>query len=93
LVFTLIYRTLAAKSQRAGDALILLLDILQSVPILGSLLYCRLLPDVFSHRVLGADLASVFAKFTSQALRIVPEETGHFIDAAVFDNCLCRAQW
>ncbi len=35
LVFTLTYATWAAKSPRAGSLLVPLLDILQSVPILG----------------------------------------------------------
>ena len=35
LVFTFTYATWAAKSQRAGTLLVPLLDILQSVPILG----------------------------------------------------------
>ena len=35
LVFTLVYGTLAAKSRRAGMVLIPILDILQSVPVLG----------------------------------------------------------
>ncbi|MEL4403034.1 hypothetical protein AAEJ42_22645, partial [Shewanella algae] len=35
LVFTLIYGTLAAKSRRAGLLLVPMLDILQSVPVLG----------------------------------------------------------
>ena len=37
LVFTFTYATLAAKSRRAGMLLIPLLDVLQSVPILGFL--------------------------------------------------------
>src|SRR5262245_10993555 len=37
LVFTFTYATLAAKSRRAGLFLIPLLDVLQSVPILGFL--------------------------------------------------------
>ncbi|WP_239688646.1 hypothetical protein [Aquitalea magnusonii] len=35
IVFTLIYGTLAAKSRRAGQLLVPILDILQSVPVLG----------------------------------------------------------
>src|ERR1700761_3756497 len=35
LVFTLTYGTLAAKSRRAGQVLVPILDILQSVPVLG----------------------------------------------------------
>ena len=35
LVFTLVYGTLAAKSRRASMVLVPILDILQSVPVLG----------------------------------------------------------
>src|SRR5579871_513917 len=85
LVFTLTYATWAAKSQRAGNLLIPVLDILQSVPILGFLsitivFFLSLAPG----KILGAEFASVFVIFTSQAwnmafsfyqsLRTVPEE-------------------
>ncbi len=68
LVFTLTYGTLAAKSRRAGMVLIPLLDILQSVPVLGYLSFTvTFFLMLFPHRVLGAELASIFAIFTSQA--------------------------
>jgi len=68
LVFTLTYGTLAAKSRRAGLVLIPLLDILQSVPVLGYLSFTvTFFLMFFPHRVLGAELASIFAIFTSQA--------------------------
>jgi NitT/TauT family transport system permease protein len=85
LVFTLTYATWAAKSQRAGSLLVPLLDILQSVPILGFIsvtvvFFLSLAPG----RIFGAELAAVFAIFTSQAwnmafsfyqsLRTVPDE-------------------
>ena len=85
LVFTLTYATWAAKSPRAGKLLIPILDILQSVPILGFIsitvvFFMSLAPG----RVLGAELAAIFAIFTSQAwnmafsfyqsLRTVPVE-------------------
>ena len=85
LVFTLTYATWAAKSERAGKLLVPILDILQSVPILGfisitSVFFLSLAPG----RVLGAEFAAVFAIFTSQAwnmafsfyqsLRTVPTE-------------------
>ena len=37
LVFTLVYATLAAKSKHAEKVLVPILDILQSIPILGFL--------------------------------------------------------
>jgi len=85
LVFTFAYATWAAKSRRAGQLLIPLLDILQSVPILGFIsvtvvFFMSLAPG----RVLGAEFAAIFAIFTSQAwnmafsfyqsLRTVPKE-------------------
>jgi len=85
LVFTFTYATWAAKSRRAGLVLVPVLDILQSVPVLGFIsvtvvFFMALAPG----RVLGAEFAAVFAIFTSQAwnmafsfyqsLRTVPEE-------------------
>jgi NitT/TauT family transport system permease protein len=68
LAFTLTYATWAAKSRRAELVLVPLLDILQSVPILGFVsvtvvFFMSLAPG----RVLGAEFAAVFAIFTSQA--------------------------
>ena len=85
LIFTFTYATLAAKSKRAELLLLPLLDILQSVPILGFIsvtvvFFMSLAPG----RVLGAEFAAIFAIFTSQAwnmafsfyqsLRTVPTE-------------------
>jgi len=85
LLFTFTYATLAAKSKRAERLLVPLLDILQSVPILGFIsvtivFFMALAPG----RVLGAEFAAIFAIFTSQAwnmafsfyqsLRTVPSE-------------------
>ena len=85
LVFTFTYATVAAKSRRAESLLVPLLDILQSVPILGFIsvtvvFFLSLTPG----RIAGAEFAAIFAIFTSQAwnmafsfyqsLRSVPEE-------------------
>jgi NitT/TauT family transport system permease protein len=68
LVFTFTYGTAAAKSQHAGIILIPLLDILQSVPILGFLTFTVVFfMNLFPGQVLGLELASIFAIFTSQA--------------------------
>jgi NitT/TauT family transport system permease protein len=68
LIFTFVYAALAAKSRRAEIVLIPLLDILQSVPILGFLTFTVVFfMNLFPGRVLGAELACVFAIFTSQA--------------------------
>ncbi len=67
-VFTFVYAAIAAKSRRAEMVLIPLLDILQSVPILGFLTFTVVFfMNLFPGNVLGAELASVFAIFTSQA--------------------------
>jgi NitT/TauT family transport system permease protein len=85
MLFTLTYATWAAKSERAGKLLVPILDILQSVPILGFIsitvvFFMSLAPG----RVLGAEFAAIFAIFTSQAwnmafsfyqsLRTIPTE-------------------
>ena len=66
--FTFVYGTAAARLRRAEKVLVPVLDILQSVPVLGFLsvtvtLFIRLFP----HSVLGLECASVFAVFTSMA--------------------------
>ncbi len=68
LLFTFTYATWAAKSRRAGMILVPILDILQSVPILGFLSFTVVFfMSLFPGRVLGAELAAIFAIFTSQA--------------------------
>ena len=68
LLFTFTYATAAAKSRRAGLILIPILDILQSVPILGFLSFTVVFfMSLFPGRVLGLELAAIFAVFTSQA--------------------------
>jgi NitT/TauT family transport system permease protein len=68
LLFTFTYATWAAKSRRAGLILVPILDILQSVPILGFLSFTVVFfMSLFPGRVLGAELAAIFAIFTSQA--------------------------
>jgi NitT/TauT family transport system permease protein len=85
LVFTFTYGTLAAKSRRAEMVLIPLLDVLQSVPVLGYLSFTVVFfVSLFPGRVLGVELAAIFAIFTSQAwnmafsffqaLRTVPQD-------------------
>jgi NitT/TauT family transport system permease protein len=67
-LFTFTYATLAAKSRRAGMILIPILDILQSVPILGFLTFTvTFFMALFPGQVMGAELAAVFVIFTSQA--------------------------
>ncbi|WP_235522901.1 ABC transporter permease [Novosphingobium sp. Leaf2] len=68
LAFTLVVATLAARSKRAGQIIVPALDILQSVPILGFLTFTvTFFMGLFPGRILGVELAAVFAIFTSQA--------------------------
>jgi NitT/TauT family transport system permease protein len=68
LVFTFTFAPLAAKSRRAGLVLVPILDILQSVPILGFLTFTTaFFMSLFPGRVMGLELAAIFAVFTSQA--------------------------
>ncbi len=68
VVFSLIYGTAAARSRRAEIVLIPILDILQSVPILGFLaITVTFFVGLFPGSVLGLEAASIFAIFTSMA--------------------------
>jgi NitT/TauT family transport system permease protein len=68
LLFTFTYGTAAAKSRRAALVLVPVLDVLQSVPILGFLTFTVVFfMSLFPGQVLGLELASIFAIFTSQA--------------------------
>ena len=68
LIFTFTYATLAAKSRRAEVVLIPLLDVLQSVPVLGYLSFTVVFfVSLFPGNVLGVELAAIFAIFTAQA--------------------------
>ncbi|MFB2772086.1 ABC transporter permease [Pelatocladus sp. BLCC-F211] len=85
ILFTLIYGYIAAKNRRAEKVLVPLLDILQSVPVLGFLsITVTGFIALFPGSLLGLEAASIFAIFTSQAwnmtfsfyqsLRTVPQE-------------------
>ncbi len=85
LVFSLVYAAVAAKSRQAEKIMIPVLDILQSVPILGFLsITVTGFIALFPGRLLGVECAAIFAIFTSQAwnmtfslyqsLRTVPVE-------------------
>jgi NitT/TauT family transport system permease protein len=93
LLFTFIVAPLAAKSKKAERVIIPALDILQSVPVLGFLTFTvAFFLNLFPGSQLGAELAAIFAIFTSQAwnmtfsfyqsLRTVPSDlqdvTTHF---------------
>ncbi|MGA3294165.1 MAG: ABC transporter permease subunit [Candidatus Acidiferrales bacterium] len=68
LIFTFAYATPAAKSRRAETVLIPLLDVLQSVPVLGYLSFTVVFfVSLFPGTWLGPELAAIFAIFTAQA--------------------------
>lgn len=97
LVFTFTYATLAAKSRRAGMVLIPVLDVLQSVPVLGYISFTVVFfLALFPGSVLGAECAAIFAIFTSQAwnmafsfyqsLRTVPRDLDEVADSFGFSG-------
>jgi len=68
LLFTLVYATLAAKSRKAGQIMIPILDILQSVPVLGYISFTVTgFIALFPGSMMGVECAAIFAIFTSQA--------------------------
>jgi len=68
LVFTFVVATLAAKSRKAELVIVPALDILQAVPVLGFLTFTvAVFMRLFPGSQLGAECASIFAIFTSQA--------------------------
>ncbi len=84
-LFTFVYGYAAARSRRAEKVLVPLLDILQSVPVLGFLsVTVTGFIALFRGSLLGLEAASIFAIFTGQAwnmtfsfyhsLRSVPRE-------------------
>ena len=84
-VFTFVYGYAAARSRRAEKVLVPLLDILQSVPVLGFLsVTVTAFIALFRGSLLGLEAAAIFAIFTGQAwnmtfsfyqsLRTVPTE-------------------
>ncbi|HME82263.1 MAG TPA: ABC transporter permease subunit [Candidatus Eremiobacteraceae bacterium] len=85
LLFTLVYGYAAARSRRAERVLVPLLDVLQSVPVLGFLsITVTGFIALFPGSLIGLEFASIFAIFTAQAwnmtfsfyqsLRSVPKE-------------------
>lgn len=85
LLFTFVYGYVAAYNKRAEKILVPLLDILQSVPVLGFLSFTVTgFMALFPGSLLGLECASIFAIFTGQAwnmtfsfyqsLRTIPSE-------------------
>jgi NitT/TauT family transport system permease protein len=68
LLFTFIVATVAAKSRKAELVIIPMLDILQSVPVLGFLTFTvTFFMGLFPKSELGVECAAIFAIFTAQA--------------------------
>jgi NitT/TauT family transport system permease protein len=68
LLFSFVVGYLAAKNKHAERFIIPAIDILQSVPILGFLsITIAMFIALFPHRLLGPELAAIFAIFTGQA--------------------------
>lgn len=85
LLFTVIFGTLAAKNKQAERIIIPMIDILQSIPVLG-FMTISITPFMylFPGSLLGPECAAIFAIFTSQvwnmtlsfyqSVRAVPHE-------------------
>lgn len=84
-LFSIFIGTLAAKSKKAERLIIPLIDILQSVPVLGYLSFTvTAFIAVFPHSMLGPECAAIFAVFVSQvwnmtlsfyqSLKTIPKE-------------------
>lgn len=68
LLFTFIWGYVAAKSRRARKVMLPIIDILQSVPVLGFLsITVTGFLAMFPGSLLGVECASIFAIFTAQA--------------------------
>lgn len=67
LLFTFTFATWAAKSRGAGRIIVPMIDILQSVPILGLLPIAMIgFVALFPRSLLGPECAAIFAIFTAQ---------------------------
>ena len=85
ILFSCVFAVLATKSRAAEKVMVPMLDILQSIPILGFLsITITGFIALFPGNLLGVECAAIFAIFTSQAwnmafslyqsMRTVPEE-------------------
>jgi len=71
-IFTIIYAAIAAKVKRLEKIMISIVDILQSVPVLGFLSFTIAgFMSMFPGSILGVECAAIFAIFTSQAWNMV----------------------
>lgn len=72
LLFTFVVGTVAARSKRAERIIVPIIDILQSVPVLGFLtIFTPFFIAVFHGSMLGPECAAIFVVFTSQVWNMV----------------------
>ncbi len=98
LIFTIAYGYVAAYNQRAGQFMVPLLDVLQSVPILSFLPIVLLGLAAILPQAVAAELASVVLIFTSQvwnltfswyqSLKTIPSELREVSAVFSFDRWL-----
>ncbi|OGO90057.1 MAG: sulfonate ABC transporter permease, partial [Coxiella sp. RIFCSPHIGHO2_12_FULL_42_15] len=100
LLFTFIFATWAAKSRQAERFIIPMIDLLQSVPVLGFLSIVIVgFIVLFRGSLLGPECAAIFAIFTAQAwnialsfyqsLKMVPEdlhEASHMLQLSAWQK-------
>src|SRR3990167_1414670 len=71
LLFTFIFGAWAAKSKRAEKVIIPMIDILQSLPVLGYLtIFATVFVAIFHGSMMGPECAAIFAIFTAQVWNI-----------------------
>jgi len=101
-IFTLIVAPIAAKNRQAEKVIIPLIDILQSIPILGMLsITVVAFIELFPNSLMGPECAAIFAIFTSQvwnmtlsfyqSLRTTPKE--YYDTAAIFHLSFWQIFW
>lgn len=102
LLFTLVFGTWAAKSKRAEKIIIPIIDVCQSIPVLGFLSVAIVaFIELFPGSLLGPECAAIFGIFTSQAwnmalgfyqtVRSVPSELHEAAD--VFHLSIWQRFW
>ena len=72
VMFALVYALLAAKNKRIGAFLVPLLDIFQSIPVLGYLSFTvTAFLAIAPNNIFGIEMAIIFAIFTAQVWNII----------------------
>ena len=72
IIFAILYASIAAKNKRIGIFLIAILDIFQSIPVLGYLSFTvTFFISLAPNSTLGVEMAIIFAIFTSQVWNMI----------------------